>query len=467
MQIPFLDLARAQAPYDEEFKAAFARILQSQNYILGGEVQAFEKELALYIEGSASEPGGHIVALSNGSDALLLALAATLGIGEAAQQSSEKDRAKLVLTTPYSFIATSGAIMRLGLKRLFADIDLRDGNLDPRLSAELLDDSVAAILPVHLFGESADIPAFEKLSRDWQIPLIFDGAQSLGSQVSDAQFESATPASSVPASSVPASSVPASSSALDSQTKMNSMRAVELRGDITTLSFFPSKNLGAMGDGGAIYCQDSELAAKIRSLRAHGSDPKEKYRNQRLGGNHRLDALQAALLRVKLRYLSAALTERRILAERYDSLLQEILGERYMSAEEAEAEGLNRTESIANDGVAIIGMKRGLGAVPSVFAVRVQPGAFSKDGSAYPNSVVAPADRMAAHLAKRKIGCARYYPLIIPQQEMMSGGNYPEFPRAQRLSRECLSLPIFPGLSEEEQRNIVVALGDSLLEKGQ
>jgi dTDP-4-amino-4,6-dideoxygalactose transaminase len=278
--VPALDLKAQYRAIRPQVEEAVRRVLESQAFILGPEVEAFERGLAAYV-GSAQAVG-----VASGSDALLLCLMA-LGVGPGDE----------VLTTPYTFFATAGAVARLGAKPVFADIDPRTYNLDPDQAAAylagrhpLLNDRarfdhdprrVKALMPVHLFGQCAEMDPLLDLARRYGFPVVEDAAQALGSGYQG--------------------------------------RAAGTLGLFGCFSFFPSKNLGAAGDAGAVVTGDEALAGKLRMLRAHGSRP--KYFHPLIGTNSRLDALQAAILRVKLPHLDGWTAARQQAADRYDALL--------------------------------------------------------------------------------------------------------------------------------------------------
>ncbi|HEX6835210.1 MAG TPA: DegT/DnrJ/EryC1/StrS family aminotransferase, partial [Polyangia bacterium] len=256
MKVPLIDLRAQHASIAATVEAAVKRVLESGHYILGEDVAAFERELA------AATGRAHAVAVSSGTDALLAALMA-LGVGPGDE----------VVTTPLSFFATAGAIVRLGARPVFADIDPRSFNLDAGAALARVTDKTRAILPVHLFGRACDLQPL----RNTGVPIIEDAAQGIG---------------------------------------LSSLG----RGTLcATLSFFPSKNLGAAGDAGALICDDADFADRLRLLRAHGSRP--KYVHHVVGGNFRIDTLQAAILRAKLPHLTAWNTARRRNADRYLTLL--------------------------------------------------------------------------------------------------------------------------------------------------
>ena len=263
---PFLDLQAQFEQVGEEIREAVIRTLESQRFILGPEVERFESAIAGYVGCRFA------VGCASGSDALLLALMA-LGVGPGDE----------VVTTPFTFIATASCIARLGARPVFADIDPSTYNLDPAAAAKVISQKTRAMIPVHLYGLPAAMPALLELGKQHGVALIEDAAQALGAAC-------------------------------------DGVRAGNL-GQIGCLSFFPSKNLGGAGDGGLMTSNDPELAEKLRTLRVHGS--RKKYHCEILGINSRLDALQAAILNAKLPHLEAWTEQRRRNAERYRSLFRD------------------------------------------------------------------------------------------------------------------------------------------------
>jgi dTDP-4-amino-4,6-dideoxygalactose transaminase len=334
----------------DEIRPAIERVIQSQRFILGEEVAAFEREIAAYIGVK------HAIGVSSGTDALSIALAA-LGIGEGDE----------VITTPFTFFATTGAILRVGATPVFVDIERDSFNLDAARVSEALTPRTRAILPVHLFGQTADMRALAAFAKQHQLALIEDAAQALGAT-------------------------------------QDGQRAGAL-GDMGCFSFFPTKNLGAFGDGGLVTTNDDSLAELARSLRSHGFSA--KHFSQRLGGNYRLDALQAAILRVKLPYLEGFNARRQSHAQHY-------------SDASASTIGLPRE---------LPGRKH----VYNQFVVR------SAERSA-----------LAAHLSARGIPSEHYYPFPIHLQPACAhlGYGVGSFPEAEAAARQSLALPIFPELED-------------------
>ncbi|HVB57579.1 MAG TPA: DegT/DnrJ/EryC1/StrS family aminotransferase, partial [Candidatus Acidoferrales bacterium] len=274
---PFLDLKAQFSEIREETFAAITGVLESQHFILGPEVEAFEREI------SAHTGVRFAIGCASGSDALLLALLAL-----------EVRPGDEVITTPFTFVATAGAIARIGAKPVFVDIDPATFNIDPAQIENAITPRTRAILPVHLFGMAADMDAILEIASRCKLPVIEDAAQSIGARYRG--------------------------------------HAVGNLAAMGCFSFFPSKNLGGAGDGGMITANDQKLAERLRLLRVHGS--RKKYEYEIVGINSRLDALQAAILRVKLRHLAAWTEGRRRNADRYRTLFAEfVLTERVMLPE--------------------------------------------------------------------------------------------------------------------------------------
>jgi dTDP-4-amino-4,6-dideoxygalactose transaminase len=348
MKVPLLDLKAQNAPLRGPIMDAVTRVMDSGRFILGPEVEDFEKELAAVL-GVARAIG-----ISSGTDALLVALMA-LGVGPGDE----------VVTTPLSFYATVGCIARLRARPVFADIEPESFNLDPGAAAAACGAKTRAVIPVHLFGRPASLPKVD-------LPVVEDAAQSIG--------------------------------------------ACRLGGVMSCLSFFPSKNLGAFGDGGAVLCDDNQLADKIALLRAHGSRP--KYVHHLVGGNFRLDAVQAAILRVKLPHLPRWTAARRANADRYRRLF-------------AATPGIPPELRLPQDVS---------GHIYNQFVIRSPR-----------------RDALRDHLTTQGIGTEVYYPLALHLQPCFSDFGYREgaFPHAEAATKDALALPIFPGLTEEQQVYVV------------
>ena len=362
MRIPLLDLRRGGAELDAELEAAFARVLRSGVYILGPEVEAFERECAAQLGVE------HAIGVSSGTDALLVVLMA-LGVGPGDE----------VVCPTYTFFATAGAVARLGARPVFVDSD-ESFDLDPAKLDRAIGPHTKAILPVHLFGQLCDMRAIGDAASRRGVPVVEDAAQAIGAE-------------------------------------RDGLRA-GATGAAGCFSFFPSKNLGALGDAGLVTTNDTALAKRVRSLRVHGGEP--KYFHELVGGNFRLDALQAALLRVKLPRLQTAIEARRAHARAYSEALATL------------------------DGVA----------VPPAFGRHVfhQYVVRLRDEAAR--------DRAQRILREQGIGTAVYYPLPLHMQRCFSelGHGAGDFPVAERLARTSLALPMFPELTAEERAAVVEAL---------
>lgn len=359
--VTMLDLKSQHASLDGAIRAAIDRVLTTQQFILGPEVEALEASVASYSECA------HGVGVSSGTDAILLALMA-LGIG----------RDDEVITTPYTFAATATCIARLGARAVFADIDPKTFNLDASRVEALITPKTKAIVPVHLFGHMADVASLERLG----VPIVEDAAQSIGARA-------------------------------------HGRRAGSI-GAFGCLSFFPSKNLGALGDAGMLLCNDARLAGRARMLRSQGQQSRNV--SVEVGGNFRLDALQAAVLRVKLEHLDAWTEKRRANAARYRAWFTEagLLGDVELPVE------LPAHEHVYNQ-----------------FVIRARK-----------------RDELRAFLASRDIASEVYYPRPIHLQPAFCGWGYEAgaFPESERAAHESLAIPIHPQLDEEQQRSVVAAI---------
>ena len=412
LPIPLLDL---QAQYDSiasELEAAALGIMRSGQFIMGEAVASFESDIANYLGVE------HALGCASGSDALLLALMALdIGQGDA------------VITSPFTFFATGGAIARLGATPVFMDIRPADFNLDPAGVRRFLEGSdtryqalgvypeqVKAIIPVHLYGQMADMEEFLAISKEFSIPLVEDAAQAIGAKqaFSDGRIIGAGTS-----------------------------------GDFGCFSFFPSKNLGAFGDGGLITVRDPELAEKVRVLRLHGSKP--KYYHQMVGINSRLDALQAAILRVKLKHLDSWSTARQEKAAIYNRLFIEagLL-----------SEAPNCWDKCCGDDCAWYGK----GVVLPAETVAANGGAHIYHQYTIRNKN---RDSLAQGLSDAGIGNSVYYPLCLHQQVCFSDLGYAGVeelsPNAVCAANQALSLPMYPELSEADQRRVVETIGSLLV----
>jgi dTDP-4-amino-4,6-dideoxygalactose transaminase len=363
--IPLLDLQPQYAPLRDEILAAIARVCDSQQFIMGPEVSALESELARLIGVE------HAVAVSSGTDALLLAMMA-LGIGPGDE----------IVTSTYSFFATAGSIVRLGAQPVLVDIDPATFNINPRALSRAVTPRTKAIMPVHLFGLAADMdPILDEASRSG-VPVIEDAAQAIG-----ASYKS---------------------------------RAAGAMGAIGCFSFFPSKNLGAFGDAGLVTMKDGKLAKRARLLRTHGMEP--KYYHHEVGANFRMDAVQAAVLRVKAPHLSAWTEARRVNAARYRRLFADA--------------GLMDIVQLPSE-------PRDCRHIYNQFVIRTPE-----------------RDRLKRHLDASGIGNEIYYPVPFHLQPCFAGlGHHAgDFPEAERAANESLALPIYGELTLEQQQAVVDAV---------
>lgn len=368
MRVPLLDLSEQNAALRPEIEAAIGRVLDTNGFILGNEVAALEKELAAYCGTN------HAIGCASGSDALLLALTA-LDVGPGDE----------VITTPYSFFATVSSITRLGAKPVFVDIDPKTYNLDVSQIESKITERTKAIEPVHLYGQCTDMESLGEISRKQGVPIVEDAAQAIGAE--------------------------------EDGKRAGSM------GEIGCFSFYPSKNLGGMGDGGFMTTNDDALAHKLSALRVHGSE--ERYYHKWVGLNSRLDGFQGATLRVKLPHLDSWSDRRKQNADRYRELFTDA--------------GL--TEQIA------IPYERENGRhIYNQYVIRV------------PNR----RDALKQFLTENEIGTDIYYPVSLHLQECFAYLGYREgdFPESERASRETLALPIFPELKPEQQKYVVEKIAE-------
>ncbi|PIQ28124.1 transcriptional regulator [bacterium (Candidatus Blackallbacteria) CG17_big_fil_post_rev_8_21_14_2_50_48_46] len=367
--VPLLDLSRTHQALETELQAAFLRVLHANGYILGPEVSQFESACADYLGVK------HAIGVSSGSDALILALMA-LEIGPGDE----------VICPSYTFFATAGAIWRLGARPVFIDCDLTAYNIDLEQIEAQITPQTKAVIPVHLFGQTVALEPLRKLCDSRGIALIEDAAQAIGAAWKNQ----------------PAGSV----------------------GDFGCFSFFPSKNLGGFGDGGLLTTQSDELAERARILRVHGSKP--KYYHHFVGGNFRLDALQAALLNVKLPHCESYAHHRQEKAEHYTRLLNE----------SGVAEQIHLPAPLSTD------YKH----VYNQYVIRVKT----------------PEDResLQKYLSSRQIGTAIYYPVPLHLQACFKSLGYQagDLPNSEWAAQTTLALPIFPELRLEEQEYVAEAL---------
>ncbi len=355
--VPLLDLKAQYSALRDEIREAIDRVCDSQQFIGGPEVEACEGEIAEYCGCRFG------VGMSSGTDALLCGMMA-LGIGPGDE----------VVVPSFTFFATAGCVARLGAKPVFVDVDADTYNSTAELIGPALGGRTKLIIPVHLFGQCADMRPILSLAESRGMPVMEDAAQSIGAT-------------------------------------HHGQRAGSM-GRLATLSFFPSKNLGCFGDGGMIVTNDEALAERSRLLRNHGAQP--KYYHRHMGGNFRLDALQAAIIRAKLKHLDGWSRRRRENARRYDE---------WFAGSEV------KTPKIAPYNVSI----------------------YNQYVIAVPNR-----DRLAKHLAEECIGTEIYYPVPLHLQDCFAslGGKPGDLPTSERAAREVLALPIYPELVEAAQRRI-------------
>ncbi|MDR2549333.1 MAG: DegT/DnrJ/EryC1/StrS family aminotransferase [Desulfobulbus sp.] len=380
MNVPLLDLKPQLAALRPQIIEAVTRVIDSTGYILGPEVTGLERKIAQYC---GTEYG---VGLSSGTDALLAAL-----------MSLEIGPGDLVLTTPYTFFATMGTILRVGAQPLFVDIEPESFNIDPERVAEALaadrknGGKIKAIIPVHLYGQCADMRRIAALAAEYGVPVIEDAAQAIGAEC------------------------PYEENGAVTWKKAGSM------GLCGCFSFFPSKNLGGIGDGGMLTTSDRHFVEVVLSNRNHGAEP--KYYHSRVGGNFRLDPIQAAVLTVKLDHLDNWHAARRRNADRYRQLFRD---------------------------TGLVGEKV---ALPQAVYADL-PGADSHNHHIYNQFVilVSKRDELRQYLQEHSVGCEIYYPLCLHQQECLRPDQYKRqsFPVAQQAAANSLALPIFPELVDEQ-----------------
>ncbi|MDE2874639.1 MAG: DegT/DnrJ/EryC1/StrS family aminotransferase [Gemmatimonadota bacterium] len=370
MKVPLLDLTAQYASIRDEIDTAMAEVVTSQRFILGAAVEACEDAIARYVGSD------HAIGVSSGTDALLVALMAE-GIGPGDE----------VVTTPYSFFATAGVIARVGATPVFADIDPVTLNLDPARVADSVTKRTRAVIPVHLFGQMAEMAPIMEIARSRGLAVIEDAAQAIGAE--------------------------------------HGGRRAGSIGDYGCFSFFPSKNLGCFGDGGMVVTNDAARADRVRALRVHGEDV--KYHHRIVGGNFRLDALQAAVVRAKLPHLDGWIDARRANAALYSRLLGDL----------ADREPpLLTLPGIVTDRH-----------VFNQYAVRVTD-----------------RDRVREELAAAGIGTAVYYPRPLHLQECLAALGYRrgDLPESERAADRAIALPIYPELTTGQIRTVADALRGAL-----
>jgi dTDP-4-amino-4,6-dideoxygalactose transaminase len=376
-EIPLLDLSRQYASIRDEVLAAISRVCDSQSYILGGEVSALEREFAALC-GTAEA-----VACASGTDALWLALAAA---GTANGDS--------VVTTPFSFFATASSILRAGARPVFVDVDPETLNLDPaKLEAGLKASSArrTALMPVHLYGQCADMDSLDRVAAEFKLHVIEDAAQAVGATWKG--------------------------------------KLAGSLGLAAAFSFYPTKNLSAFGDAGALTTSDSQVAERARRLRNHGA--RQRYYHDEIGANSRMDAIQAAVLRVKMPHLQRWNDARRERARIYDCLLS--------------GAGLTRTGANSPAPVALLTSRPDAHHIYHQYVIRVQR-----------------REKLREFLKDRGIGSEIYYPVPLHLQKCFAYLGYAEgdLPEAERAAAEVLALPMFAELEEDEQRSVVETIAE-------
>ncbi len=372
MKVPLLDLSEQNQLLRPEIEAALGRVLDTNGFILGAEVAALEKELAAYCGTK------HAIGCASGTDALLLALMAF--------DIKEGDE---VITTPYSFFATVSAITRLGAIPVFVDIDPQTYNLDVSQIEAKITGRTKAIQPVHLYGQCADMTQLRQIAEKYNIPLVEDAAQAIGAEE-------------------------------------NGIRAGAMS-EIGCFSFYPSKNLGGMGDGGFMTTDDDIIAHKLFALRVHGSF--ERYYHKWVGLNSRLDGFQGAVLRVKLPHLDSWSDKRKANADHYRRLL---------------------TDAGLTEQIVLPFERENVRHIYNQFVIRVPERR----------------DALKQYLAENEIGTDIYYPVSLHQQECFEYLGYKsgDFPESENATRETLAIPIFPELKKEQQEFVVEKISEFLLD---
>jgi dTDP-4-amino-4,6-dideoxygalactose transaminase len=369
MKVPLLDLAQQHQTLRPELETALARVLDTNGFILGDEVAKFEQEIAEYCGVR------HAIGCASGSDAILLALMA-LGVGPGDE----------VITTPYSFFATVSSITRLGATPVFVDIEADTFNIDPSKIDSKITAKTKAIEPVHLYGQCADMSTIDSVARAKKVAVVEDAAQAIGAE--------------------------------------NRGRRACSMSDVGCISFYPSKNLGGLGDGGMMTTSNDELAQKLKALRVHGSE--EKYYHKYVGLNSRLDGFQGATLRVKLPHLESWTEARRANATRYRELLTDA------GVTEQIVLPLERPENRH---------------IYNQYVIRVPGGRR---------------DELRSYLTSRDVGTDVYYPVPLHLQQCFRYLGYSEgdMPESERAARETLALPIYPELAPQQLEYVVECIAE-------
>jgi dTDP-4-amino-4,6-dideoxygalactose transaminase len=390
MIVPLLDLQKQYVALKPDIDAAMIRVAESQVCILGSEVESFERSMADYCGNRFA------LGVSSGTDALLIALMA-LGLGAGDE----------VIVPTFSFFATAGAVARLGATPVFVDSEMRSFNMNPKLLKQRITPRTKAIIPVHLFGQIAAMDEILVIADEHGIPVIEDAAQAIGAEYSNGA-------------------------------KAGSM------GLIGCFSFYPTKNLGAFGDAGLITTNDEELYVKLKCLRNHGMEP--RYYHKFVGGNFRMDAIQAAVLAVKLNRLEAWHEARRRNAELYTRLFAEL--------------GLVQSVKHSEGGVCETCLHANSFHVPH----EIYPNAGITNHHIYHQYTVrAPhRDRLRSFLAEKGIGAEIYYPVPLHRQECFAhlASNDADFAVANCLANHVLSFPIYPELAPEQIHYVVEMIAE-------
>ncbi|HEX3797836.1 MAG TPA: DegT/DnrJ/EryC1/StrS family aminotransferase [Verrucomicrobiae bacterium] len=356
--IPYFDLPAQLRPLRKELDAVIAKTLDNCSFCLGPDVAQFERDFAVYCGAQ------HAVGFNSGTSALHVAML-LLNIRPGDE----------VITTPFTFVATSWAISYVGAKPVYVDIEDQTFNLDPKLVEKAITPRTKAIVPVHLYGQPCDLDPLLEICRKHKLPLVEDAAQAHGAKYRG--------------------------------------KVVGTFGAMSEFSFYPGKNLGAAGEGGALVTNDAAYAARAKSLREHGST--QRYYHDEVGFNYRMEGIQGAVLGVKLKHLDKWTHERRRVAHRYHELLKDTPLQLPLEADYAES-------------------------VYHVYAVR------------HPRR-----DDLKKHLDENQVGCGLHYPLPLHLQKCYSNLGYKagDFPVSEKAARECLSLPMFPDLTEEQIQRVV------------
>ena len=383
MKVPLLDLKPQYHSLKKELDDAILRVAESQYFILGPEVEKMEKEFCEYLNCK------HAIGVSSGTDALLLALMA-IDIGPGDE----------VIVPTYSFFATAGVVSRLNATPVLTDIDPITFNIDPEDFKKKITSKTKAVIPVHLYGQSADLEPIMKIAKEKNIYVIEDAAQAIGTQYKDSKF-------------------------------------VGTIGDIGCFSFFPSKNLGGYGDGGLVTTNNDELAYMLRIKRVHGGE--QKYYHKVIGGNFRIDALQSAVLRVKLPHLDKWSEKRRANAEYYYELFRKAgLSEEPGKTKFGDKNSVLLPKPIYKGSVAVKNYH-----IYNQFIIRAQK-----------------RDELKKFLTENEIGNEIYYPVPFHLQECFSNLNYNhgDFPESEKACETSLAIPIYPELTKEQQEFVVLKI---------